>query len=89
MLETEPFFEDGDDGVGRHGSPDLSLDSIWGGSKEPLNPQMLLDPLEEQFNLPSLVIDRCHVEGRNLKIIRQEDESFVDIGGVKADAAKL
>ena len=88
MSEAEPFFEDGNEGVGGHGSPDLSLDGIGGGSKEPLNPQMLLDPLEEQFNLPPLVIDRCHVEGRYLEIIGQEDESFVDIGGVKADAAK-
>jgi hypothetical protein len=88
VLEAKPFFEDGDQGVGGHGSPDLSFDGIGRGSKEPLYPQMLLDPLEEQFNLPSLMINRCHVERRKLEIIRQEDESFVDIGGIKADAAK-
>ena len=49
---------------------------------------MLLDPFEEQLNLPSLAINRCHVVGRNLKVIRQEDESFINVGGVKADAAK-
>src|SRR5436853_4912797 len=47
---------------------------------------MLFDPFEEQFNLPTLVIDRSNDRGRDLKIVRQKNESLVDIGGIKADA---
>ena len=49
---------------------------------------MLLDPFEEQLNLPSLVIDGRHSSRWDLEIVRQEDESFVDIGGVTTHAAK-
>ena len=49
---------------------------------------MLLDPFEEQLNLPSLAVDGRHSGRWNLEIIRQEDESFVDIGGVKTHTAK-
>ena len=35
------------------GDPDLCLDCILGGAEEGLDAEMLLDPLEEQFDLHS------------------------------------
>jgi hypothetical protein len=49
---------------------------------------MLLDPFEEQFNLPSVVIDRRHCGRRDLEIVRQENETLIGVLGVKTHAAK-
>ena len=36
-----------------HGGPDLGQDGVFRGAEERLDFQVLLDPLEERFNLPS------------------------------------
>ena len=49
---------------------------------------MLFDPFEKQFDLPALMIDRRDNRRGDLKIVREENKSLVDISGVKTDAAK-
>ena len=58
--QTKAFFRDGDQGIGGHRGPDLDFDGIGRGSKETLDAQMLLDPFEEQLNLPALMVDSCN-----------------------------
>ena len=48
MLKMKAFFCDGD--------PYLRLDRVLAGAKEHLDTQMLLDPLEERFDLPALAL---------------------------------
>ena len=48
MIKMKAFFCDGD--------PYLRLDRVLAGAKEHLDTQMLLDPLEEQFDLPALAL---------------------------------
>ena len=38
------------------GNPDLCLDRILGGAEEGLDPQVLFDPFEKQFDLPAATI---------------------------------
>jgi hypothetical protein len=56
MLKMQTFLRNGDQQVGRYGNPDLRLDGVLAGAKEHLDSQMLLDPFEEQFHLPTLAV---------------------------------
>ena len=49
---------------------------------------MLFDPFEEQFDLPPVAINGRHRERREKKVVRQEDEAFVDFFRVIADPAQ-
>ena len=56
-----------------NGYPDLRVDRVLGGSIEGLDVQMLLDPLEEQFDLPALAVQfRDGQRVFNRKVIGQE-----------------
>jgi hypothetical protein len=48
-VEGEALLDDED--VDRDGDPNLGLHCIFGCTEELLDPQMLLDPFEEQFDL--------------------------------------
>ena len=56
-LEIEAFFDDGDENVHRDGDPDLGFDSVLGSAEEALDAQVLLDPFEEQFDLPAAFVE--------------------------------
>ena len=45
------FLDDGDEHIDRHRDPDLRVDRILRCPEKPFDSQMLLDPLEEQFDL--------------------------------------
>jgi len=47
------FLDDGDQQVDLDCDPALGFDRVFAGPVECLDAQVLLDPLEEQFNLPS------------------------------------
>jgi hypothetical protein len=50
-------FEIGDHQVGDEGDPDLTEDGIGGIAEEALDLEVLLDPFEEQLDLPSTAVD--------------------------------
>ena len=50
------LLDGGNEHVGRHGAPDLRPDCVLAGAQKTLDAQMLLDPLEEQFHLPSVLV---------------------------------
>ena len=52
----QTLLRDGDQHVGGYGDPDLRLHRVLAGAEEHLDAQMLLDPLEEQLDLPALAI---------------------------------
>ena len=53
-----------------NGNPYLCKDCILRRSEERLDVQVLLDPLEEQLNLPALPIKLCYSERINDEIVR-------------------
>ena len=69
-MQVELFFEDGHEEVNRDGDPDLALDGVLAGSEKRLD--LLLDPLEEEFDLPARFVklsdDRCGQD----KVVGQE-----------------
>ena len=47
------LLDDSDQDIDAHGDPELGLHRIFRGAVERLDPQVLLDPFEEEFYLPS------------------------------------
>ena len=88
-IEIESLFDDGDEHIGRNGDPDLALDGVLGGAEEPLDAKMLLDPLEEQLDLPAALIKRTHGEGRELEMVGHKHQGLVGFGILESDATQV
>lgn len=53
-------------------NPDLRVYCIYGCALEGLDVKMLLDPLEEDLNLPSLPVEVSDSEGTEVKVVGHE-----------------
>ena len=60
----EFFLNNGDEHVGGHGAPDLRLDCVLAVAKKLLDAQVLLDPFEEQLDLPAAFVQSSNGQGR-------------------------
>jgi len=76
----ETFSNDGDKDIGGDGNPDLGLYRIFGSSVEGLDAEMLLDPFEEQFDLPSAFVEFGDGQRRKDEIVGQKNEMFFPFG---------
>ena len=74
--KREALADDGHQHVDRHGNPDLGLHSVLAGPVEGLDSEVLLDPLEEQFHLPSRFVDLCDGDCRKREVVGEELESL-------------
>ena len=57
------LLDDGDEHVGGDGAPDLCLHGVLAGAQESLDTQVLLDPFEEQLDLPATFVERGNRQG--------------------------
>ena len=53
------MLHDGDQTVGTDSRVYLYSDSVLGGAPELLDFEVLLEPLEEQLNLPTVLLEAC------------------------------
>ena len=78
------FLDDCDQYIGRYSDPDLGLDRVLAGAEERLDAQVLLDPFEEQLDLPTLSVQRTNSQCGQRQVVGQEFLSlagiFVEIG---------
>jgi len=58
--------------IGAQGDPELGLHRVQGGSQKAFHFQVLLDPLEEKFYLPALLVEIRHRLGGDLQSIGDE-----------------
>ncbi len=72
LREAEFLSDDGHQHVNRDGDPDLSFHRIGRSSVKAADAQVLLDPLEEKFDLPSAFVELCYGERRQMEMIGQE-----------------
>src|ERR1035437_3831919 len=72
MIKMQALFRDGDQHIGGYGNPYLRLHGVLAGAKEHLDAQMLLDPFEKQFHLPTLTIEVGNQLGLQAKVVGQE-----------------
>ena len=61
MLAREPFLKNGHEDVNRDHDPDLRRHRVGRDAEESLDPKVLLDPLEEKFDLPNRVRAKSRV----------------------------
>ena len=88
MREHELFFDDGNQDVNGHSNPNLGLHTVGRGAEETLDAQMLLDPFEEQLDLPSLFVERRDCESGEQEIVGQKDEAVIDFVGMITDPSQ-
>ena len=84
----QTFFQNGDEQINGDGGPDLGAHGVWAGSVKSFDAQMLLDPFEEQFDLPAAPIQLGEGQSRHGEVVGQEDEGFAGEGIAIADAAQ-
>src|SRR4051794_3984000 len=72
--------------IGDHGGKDLQVDGILGAAKKLAKLQMLLDPTEQQFDLPAGLVKPGDFDGRPFQVVGDEGE-FCAIIAPDANAA--
>ena len=85
-IDVEALADDGDEDINGNGNPDLGLDCILARAIEGLDPKMLFDPFEEEFNLPSRLVDLSDGERGQREVVGQELQPLVRLGVEVADA---
>ena len=81
----QTFFHDSHKHIDGYSDPDLGLHGILGGAIESLDSEMLLDPFEEQFDLPPAFVQLCDGQGRQDEVVGQEDKTFACFSVVELD----
>ncbi len=81
------FLNKGDEHVGEHGAPDLRLDRVIAVSKKLLDAQVLLNPFEEQLDLPAAFVQSSHGQGRQRSVVGEEDQSLLGCWVLEPDTA--
>jgi len=67
--------------------PDLAEDSVEGGAEKSFDFQVLLDPFEEQFDLPSISVDISDGRGGKIKGVGKKKILFPCLRISVADTA--
>ena len=83
----QTFFQNGDEQIDGDGGPDLGAHRIWRGAVKGFDAQMLLDPFEEEFDLPAAAIEFGDGQRRHGEVVGQEDQCLACFGIAIADAA--
>ena len=87
-LQTEPFSDDGDERIDRYRGPDLRFYGVLRGAVELLDSEVLLDPFEEQFDLPARLVQFADRRRRRAEQVGQEDQRLPGPGVFEADSAQ-
>lgn len=79
MIQTQAFFGDSDEHVSANRYPYLRFDGVLAGAKERLDSQVLLDPFEEQFDLPALAVKIADQLGFEGEVVGQKADAFASL----------
>lgn len=87
-LERQAILDDRRADIGRDGDPDLRLHGVLRSPIEGLDPNVLLDPSEEQFDLPTKLIKQSDGQCGQGEVVRQERQVAIIDSVVEPDKAK-
>ena len=76
----EAFSDDGNKDVSGNSDPDLGFYRVDGSSVEGLDAEMLFDPPEEQFDLPSALVEFGNGQRGKDEIVGQKNELLFPVG---------
>lgn len=79
-MEIQPFLDDRHDQINGNSNPDLGLHGVFRSAEKTLDAQMLFDPFEEVFHLPSLLVELGDGDGGQKKVVGQKHQGFVGPG---------
>jgi len=83
------LFDDRNQHIGGYGAPDLRLHRIFAGAQKTLDAQVLLDPFEEQFHLPAILVKCGNGQRRQARVVGQKYQRLARIGVFEADAPDM
>ena len=83
------LFNDGNQHVGADSRPDLSLHGALACAEKVLDAQVLLDPFEEEFDLPAVFVQGCDGDGTQTGVVGKEDQRFFGAGVGKPNAPNV
>ena len=82
----QTFFQNGDEQVNGDGTPNLGAHRVGRRAVKGLDAQMLLDPFEEQFDLPASAIELGDGQSWHGEVVGQEDQHLAGFGIAITDA---
>src|SRR5690348_7780725 len=65
--------------VGDERDGDLGADGVLGGAGEAADPEVLLDPLEEQLDLPALLVEGGDLLGRAVEVVGEQAQQLAAV----------
>ena len=88
-FQRQPLLDDSDERVYCDGHPDLRPHCVLRCPIERLDPQVLFDPAEEQFDLPAKLVEFGDGQGGLKKVVCQEGQSAVVLAIIESDPAQM
>jgi len=70
-VQIQFLFEYRDQYVNAHGNPDLRFDRVGRCTEKAFDPEILFDPLEEEFDLPAAFVEQGNSQRRQCKVVCQ------------------
>src|SRR6202158_3117399 len=89
QVQSQTLAHDGHQHRDGDGRPDLRLHGVLGESVESFDAQVLLDPFEEQLDLPAALIQLRNDECGQGKIVGEKNQLAIGLPIAVADAAKV
>jgi len=87
-LDRQALLDDRRKDIGRDGDPDLRLHGVFRSPIECLDPKVLFDPAEEQFDLPAELIEQGDGQCGQGEVVRQERQVTIVVPVVETDATE-
>ena len=84
----ETFFQEGDEQINGDGTPDLGAHGVGACAIKGFDSEMLLDPFEEQLDLPATVIQLRDSQRGCGEVVGQKDQSLARFEIAIADASQ-
>ena len=84
FVDSMNLIETGNHEVNAQGDPDLGAHGVLRCAEEGFDAQVLLDPFEEQFDLPTAFVYGCDSQGGQFEVIGGKDQP---LAGLRIDIA--
>jgi len=89
LPDSKGLIENGHHEINACRDPDLGLHSVLAEPVESLDPQVLLDPFEEQLDLPAGLVDLGDDDGLDFEVVGYEHEQFPRLCIEKANSSEV
>ena len=88
FVDSMHLIETGHHEVNADRDPDLGLHGIGAGAVEGFDPQVLLDPFEEQLDMPPALVDGCDGQRGQFEVVGEESQRLAGFGIDVADTTQ-